>query len=90
MTSKIRGTSLRPIGLRTATVMSANARSPATPNAAGPTIGSTDRRRATSAILAPTTRNAERPIGVIGRVRPWARVALRWTRSPGRCAGGTG
>ena len=39
---------------------------------------------------APITRNAESPIGVIGRVSPWANEALRCTRRPGCRGGGTG
>jgi hypothetical protein len=90
ITPKTAGTALRPTGLRSAAVMSMNARSPAIPNPAGPSIGSTGLPVASSASDAPITRNAERPIGVIGRVRPWASEALRWTRRPGLRGGGTG
>lgn len=89
--SRIGGTTARPTALGRTGVMSANARPPATVNAGGPATGSgTGMPNIVRAAVAVTTRNAERPIGVTGRVSPWARLAHRNTRSPSPAGGGSG
>jgi hypothetical protein len=78
ITSRIRGTSARPTRLRSTGVTSTNARWPASANTAGPAIGSLTAEPNTSSDKQDAiSRNAAMPIGVTGRVSPWARLAQR-------------
>ena len=85
MTSNTAGTALRPTGLRSTAVMSMNARSPATPNATGPSIASTG-----LPVASPAQRGADHPERRQPHRRdragaaPGPSRALRWTRRPGR------
>ena len=65
--------SARPTRLRTAVVMSMNSRCPAVGEHGGPGQRVGDREAEQSRRRrAPISRNAARPIGVIGRYTPWA------------------
>ena len=83
----------RPTGLRSTAVTSTKARPPTAAKAGGGATGSDvcgPGRPTSRAAVPPSTPNAGSPIGVIGRVSPWARLAQTNARSAPSRDGGTG
>ena len=88
--SNTRGTMARPTALRTTGVRSKNMRWPAWTYGAGPSCGAGTSNFAARATDEAISRKPASPIGVSGRVRPWARLKHRYTRVPSRSRCGSG
>jgi hypothetical protein len=74
ITSRIRGNRARPTALRMIGVISRKTRPAASRIAGGPATASIERTPYRRTTEAPITRMADRPIGVSGRCKPWARL----------------
>ena len=77
MTSNTRGTMARPTALRTTGVRSKKRRWPAWTYGGGPSCGAGTSKCAARATDEAISRKPASPIGVSGRVRPWARLKHR-------------
>ena len=77
MTSNTRGTMARPTALRTTGVRSKKRRWPAWTYGGGPSWGAGTSKCAARATDEAISRKPASPIGVSGRVRPWARLKHR-------------
>ena len=77
MTSNTRGTIARPVWLRTTGVRSKKMRWPASAYGAGPSRGTGTGKCAAPATEDAISRMPASPIGVRGRVSPWARLKHR-------------
>ena len=77
ITSNTRGTTARPMALRTTGVRSKKIRWPAWTYGVGPSCGTGTSKCAARATDEAIIRKPASPIGVRGRVRPWARLKQR-------------